>query len=444
MQPQRNAYHRFTVDRHLWRPRPTPPALVDRVRRPDLLVLGRAAARHRQGPPGRPHRGRHRPGRHDGPTARASPPADVDVLAGDGAPPPAAARRRHPARPRRPRHDRARWPPPWRPAHPRAARRADRGRLPRHRPVGLGHVEGRAGRRARRPRRPRLGGGPAEDDRARTSRPPSTAPCCDRPAGAPRRRRRPHRRRARPARPVQPGGRRALAHGLGVLDAAVDRRDGMALEVFRVESQLRTQIAWDRVVADLRQVLEGRLAIQARLAERARVYASAPPAARRTSTAVVVDNDASAAPPSSRCTRPTRSACCTASPGPWPSSTSTSGRPRSRRSGTRSSTRSTSRSAEGEKVTDPAQLAEIERAILHELSGLTSRRRAAARRRPPHADLRAVERGARGHRPHRPRLHREPLRAGALRGGARTSPPTSAPRPPPTTSSTSRTTSTSG
>lgn len=38
--PQRNAYHRFTVDRHLWEAAANAAALTDRVGRPDLLVLG--------------------------------------------------------------------------------------------------------------------------------------------------------------------------------------------------------------------------------------------------------------------------------------------------------------------------------------------------------------------------------------------------------------------
>jgi [protein-PII] uridylyltransferase len=38
--PQRNAYHRFTVDRHLWETAANAAALADRVERPDLLVLG--------------------------------------------------------------------------------------------------------------------------------------------------------------------------------------------------------------------------------------------------------------------------------------------------------------------------------------------------------------------------------------------------------------------
>jgi [protein-PII] uridylyltransferase len=63
-------------------------------------------------------------------------------------------------------------------------------------------------------------------------------------------------------------------HGLGVLDAAVTSLDGMALEVLRVESSFGPTISWDKVVADLEKVLEGRLALQARLAERARVYGS--------------------------------------------------------------------------------------------------------------------------------------------------------------------------
>jgi len=38
--PQRNAYHRFTVDRHLWEAAVQASRLADRVARPDLLVIG--------------------------------------------------------------------------------------------------------------------------------------------------------------------------------------------------------------------------------------------------------------------------------------------------------------------------------------------------------------------------------------------------------------------
>jgi len=38
--PQRNAFHRFTVDRHLWQTVANAASIMDRVSRPDLLVLG--------------------------------------------------------------------------------------------------------------------------------------------------------------------------------------------------------------------------------------------------------------------------------------------------------------------------------------------------------------------------------------------------------------------
>lgn len=84
-------------------------------------------------------------------------------------------------------------------------------------------------------------------------------------------------------------------HGLLVLEAAVHTDDhGMALEVFRVESSFGRTIEWDRVVRDLERALDGRLALEARLAERARVYAQP----RRlpglvTHPEVIVDNDMS-------------------------------------------------------------------------------------------------------------------------------------------------------
>ena len=85
-------------------------------------------------------------------------------------------------------------------------------------------------------------------------------------------------------------------HGLGVLDAAVTSLDGMALEVLRVESSFGPTLAWDKVVDDLGKVLEGRLALQARLAERARVYG--PRSAKAPVQApprIHIDNDASRA-----------------------------------------------------------------------------------------------------------------------------------------------------
>ncbi|MGH9210934.1 MAG: [protein-PII] uridylyltransferase [Acidimicrobiales bacterium] len=63
-------------------------------------------------------------------------------------------------------------------------------------------------------------------------------------------------------------------HGLDVLDAAAATEGTMALEVFRVESSLGPAFAWPVVVEDLQRALDGRLALRARLAERARRYAS--------------------------------------------------------------------------------------------------------------------------------------------------------------------------
>src|SRR3546814_10638862 len=83
-------------------------------------------------------------------------------------------------------------------------------------------------------------------------------------------------------------------HGLAVLDAAVTTLDGMALEALRVESSFGPAIVWDKVLVDLEKVLDGRLALQARLAERARVYGRQRPAATlQEPPRVLIDNGAS-------------------------------------------------------------------------------------------------------------------------------------------------------
>ncbi|CAN5808995.1 [protein-PII] uridylyltransferase [soil metagenome] len=82
-------------------------------------------------------------------------------------------------------------------------------------------------------------------------------------------------------------------NGLAVLEAAAEPGDGdLALEVFRVQSSYGPTIAWDKVRADLERVLSGRLALQARLAERARTYARSDPALPAPAVQVTVDNDA--------------------------------------------------------------------------------------------------------------------------------------------------------
>ena len=61
-------------------------------------------------------------------------------------------------------------------------------------------------------------------------------------------------------------------HGLDVVDAAATTEGGSALQVFRVQSSFGPTFSWDRVVADLERGLAGQLAIRARLADRARTY----------------------------------------------------------------------------------------------------------------------------------------------------------------------------
>ena len=61
--------------------------------------------------------------------------------------------------------------------------------------------------------------------------------------------------------------------GIDVLDAQVASIDGRAIEVYRVESSTGPVIAWERVESDLRLAIAGRLALWARLADKERAYA---------------------------------------------------------------------------------------------------------------------------------------------------------------------------
>ena len=65
--PQRNAYHRFTVDRHLLEAAANAAALVDRVDRPDLLLVGTLLHDIGKGYPGDHTDGRDRADRHHRP-----------------------------------------------------------------------------------------------------------------------------------------------------------------------------------------------------------------------------------------------------------------------------------------------------------------------------------------------------------------------------------------
>ena len=61
-------------------------------------------------------------------------------------------------------------------------------------------------------------------------------------------------------------------HGLRVRSADAAAIDGMAIETFTVTSPFGPLIAWDRVIDQVHAALEHRLAIDARLAERTRTY----------------------------------------------------------------------------------------------------------------------------------------------------------------------------
>ncbi|MGH9276189.1 MAG: HD domain-containing protein, partial [Acidimicrobiales bacterium] len=159
-------------------------------------------------------------------------------------------------------------------------------------------------------------------------------------------------------------------HGLGVLDAAVTTLDGVALEVLRVESSFGPTISWDKVVADLDKVLAGRLALEARLAERARVYGGrAAKGPVDGSPRVVVDNNASRlatvvevhAPDSIGVLYRITKALAELELDIVSAKVQTLGE--------RVVDAFYVRGPSGGKLEDPALLVEIERALLHELSG---------------------------------------------------------------------------
>lgn len=84
-------------------------------------------------------------------------------------------------------------------------------------------------------------------------------------------------------------------HGLDVVAAtAGSTPDGRARSQFRVNDPVRDQIPWDRVTADVRRALDGRLALAARLADRARTYRRQAHPTISPNARVIFDADASA------------------------------------------------------------------------------------------------------------------------------------------------------
>ena len=90
-------------------------------------------------------------------------------------------------------------------------------------------------------------------------------------------------------------------HGVDVVaGAAYSSEDGRALAEFRVSDPVCDEIPWTRVIADLERALDGRLAVNARLAERTRTYGSGSGLGASGGTApgratVSIDNQASEA-----------------------------------------------------------------------------------------------------------------------------------------------------
>ncbi|MEA2476273.1 MAG: [protein-PII] uridylyltransferase [Actinomycetota bacterium] len=77
-------------------------------------------------------------------------------------------------------------------------------------------------------------------------------------------------------------------HGLDVVAAAAySSEDGKALAEFRVSDPIRSEIPWQKVIASLELALDGRLALRARVAERARAYGRKKPMIRQPIAATV-------------------------------------------------------------------------------------------------------------------------------------------------------------
>ncbi len=87
-------------------------------------------------------------------------------------------------------------------------------------------------------------------------------------------------------------------NGLDVLEAAAHTEFGMALATFRVQSTHGREIDWDRVCLSVQRSVRGKLAIEARLAERVRTYSAGTSRVapmRVVSTAVDIDNETTSA-----------------------------------------------------------------------------------------------------------------------------------------------------
>ena len=159
-------------------------------------------------------------------------------------------------------------------------------------------------------------------------------------------------------------------NGLGVLDALVTSIDGMALEVLKVESSFGPTITWEKVISELESALDGRLAVQARLAERARVYGSRRnPAPIQEPPRVYVDNAASFSATVVEVHAPDSMGVLYRITRALSELDLDIVSAKVQTLGDRVVDAFYVRGPAGTKLEDPATLVEIERALLHELSG---------------------------------------------------------------------------
>ena len=82
-------------------------------------------------------------------------------------------------------------------------------------------------------------------------------------------------------------------NGLDVIEASATSEQGMAIDDFRVSSAFSRDIPWSKVERDLERALMGRLALEPRLAERARSYRTRPTSAMALEPLVRVLDEAS-------------------------------------------------------------------------------------------------------------------------------------------------------